>query len=508
MATTTKAAAVTVVAAAVTTAVVVLPREEEMPAPPPPRELVAEKPPEPTPPPPPARVVPPKPAPPSAPPRKPEPPPAPRAPTGLDLLAGHFEGRAGAEALLWDFERLERLLAAPAARPVRIMRAGEVSLEKLAGAATSIEFGPGVFHLVRDGWKQRTVRGNRAALEIKGAGMDQTTLLCGHRDLLMIVGSVDSIRLSGFTLDGAALLDVRGQAAALVQDVRVRGWTTGAGYGAPIGHSGRLLLAARNCDFVGGYKRVAGGHALAPRGEVLALFDRCRFSGLSTVLAGAWKGGSSRRSLAYLRDCEFVNCRLVNRRFQMNGRPVFPLRVRGGTIRYRASHLPGESRIERWSGGQIAELEGGRFEAGVSRCTLGDLWKVLESFAPARGERIAGVHALVWDRAPLEYFAVHLASRDTERTILVRREGDRLEEITEPAFALPRFPVRSEVYEGPDLVRVLRSVESELDFAVEARAVREEALNGRDGPVPAVYVVDALGNRLLYVQVDDLRIRR
>ncbi|MHC4341160.1 MAG: RNA polymerase sigma factor [Planctomycetota bacterium] len=459
MATTTKVATVAVVAAAVTTAAVVLPREEEAPASPPPKELVAETLPEPPPSPPPARVEPPR----------PEPSPTPRAPTGLDLLAGHFEGGARAEALLWDFEKLERLMAPPGAEPVRIVKPGLVSLQEVAGETPSIVFGPGVFRIAPDRWKHKTVRGDLAALEIKGAGKGETTIICEHRDLLTVEGRVASVRLSGFTLKGSELLDVRGEAAALIQDVRVLGWPTGAGYGAPVGHSGRLLLGVSDCEFVGGYKRHAGGHALAPRGELLALFDRCRFTDL---------------------------------------RPVFPLRIRGGTIRYGAPRFLEESRIERFGRGYLAGFEGATLQAGVQRCTLRDLWRVLSSYAPARAERIAGVRALVWDRAPLEYFAIHLASREADRTILVRQRGDRLEEVTEPGFVLPRFPTASEVYEGPDLVTVLRSVRTELDFSIGARGVHEAALNGRDGPVPAVFVVDALGARLLYVRVEDRRVYR
>jgi RNA polymerase sigma-70 factor (ECF subfamily) len=498
MATTTKVATVAVVAAAVTTAAVVLPRQEEAPPSPPPKELIAESLPEPPASPPPARAKPPK----------PEPPPIPRAPSGLDVLANHFEGGAGAGALLWDLEGIERLVVAPDVGAVRIVRPGMVSLQGVAGEATRIEFGPGVFRIAPDSWKYKTVRGSLDALEIKGAGKNETTIICEHRNLLIVEGAVESLRLSGFTFKGPGLLDVRGEAAALIKDVRVLGWTTGAGYGAPVGHSGRLLVGVSECEFVGGYKRSAGGHALAPRGKLLALFDRCRFSDLTTVLAGAWKGGSSRRSLGYFRDCAFVNCRLVDRRFQIDRRPVFPLRVRGGTIRYGAPRFLEESRIERWGRGYLAEFEGAEMDAGAERCSLRDLWGVLSSYKPPRGQRIAGVHALAWDRAPLEYFAIHLGSLDADRTILVRRKGDRLEEVTEPSFVLPRFPERSEPYRGPSMVSVLRSVRADLDLSVEAHGVREAALNGRDGPVPAVYVVDALGNRLLYVRVEDRRVYR
>lgn len=368
------------------------------------------------------------------PPRPPEPPPA---PTGIDLLARHLDGREDLSARLWDFDDLAAIVR-PAEGPVhRIEAKGAVRAvrpEELDGPV--VEFGPGTFVLPRAGWE-------RESLVLRGAGPDATVLVGGP---ILLEGSIGHLHIRDLTWDGAAL-DVRGAVAAVLERVRLRGWTITAGYGAPLGATGRALLLLRDCAFVGGFKRNAGGCALNVRGGVVALFDRCRLSDLDEPARAEQRAHP--RSLVHFRRCVLSGC----------GPPRRVATASRECVEARAT----------------------------PRARLSDLRAVAEAFELA-GERVAGVDAIAWDGAEATVYAVHAGGR----TFIVDRAGRPVPDGAEYRVRSPR-----RAYDGPPLTLALSRAWPRLDPEMAAAGVREDAEIGPGGAMlPRIHVVDPLDRTL------------
>jgi hypothetical protein len=442
----TKAAAATVLAGAVTTTVVLWPEE-----PPPPAPVVAEVVPEP----PPAQPAPqprPEPKP------QPKPPPPPRVAEVIRLLRGHFAGAADASARLDAFDRMARVVETPAGRTLQVAARGAVTRfdpRDVPDDVGTVAFGPGVFELAGPLQPKRT-------LAVTGAGREKTTLRGAHNRLLVRPPeSMPALVLRDFTWEGEGFLDVRGELAATVERVTVRGWITTAGYSAAIGVMGRAWLALRECEFVGGYKRPAGGHALNVRGGVLALFDRCRFVDLENAVRGVLDSTDA-RSRVRLAGCELVNTR------RQAARMRFPVAQDDEVFRV------------------------------VPRCTLGELRAVLDAFTPQPRERVTGVQVLTWPGLETPYFAVHLADRSGgTRRVTVVRGGEMVDD---PGLVLPRLPARDrDLGAKRSLREIVNGVWDRLDPAEPACGIVEWGLNGANGVFPTVCVQDRFEQGVLHI---------
>lgn len=361
-----KAAAAMVVAGAVTTAIVVLPDQPVQPKPPPAKVARVEPPPPPEPkaePPPEPPIIEPEPEPESKPvpvpePPKPEPKPEPvvekpRRPGGLDLLAAHEAGDVDATALFWKWDEVARRVVPEKGDVVRFESGDGVTdadLKRVTRKTRVIEFGPGTFNLIHTArWP--------ATFEMRGAGKDATVLRSPKRDLLVVSDKLEHARMRDFTFEGSGLVYVDGAAALLVENVRLRTWEANAGFAAPVGVGGSGYLGFRNCEFIGGVRRPAGGCAINVRGRALALFERCRFVDVDCAVLGAASAKISRRSRVNLLDCNFYNASEKRRD------TVFPVGRRGG-----ASH-------------------------SAPRCTVAQLRAVLDRFRPRSRERVTGVQS-------------------------------------------------------------------------------------------------------------------
>jgi len=276
-----KAGAVAAVAIAVSTTVALVVPEKE---PPEPAAVVAQATP------PPLRAAPP-----------PERPVAWPPGTALDVLRLHVEGKIDARLLFRDYEQVAAHVPA-ATGPVRRVEATgprtRVDLWALVEESNVIEFGPGVFELggpFRDpppGGGSVSLRivvfgRNEPALEIRGAGVDKTTLVGMDRTFQHALDRQANLRLHDFTYDGGPrgdpLIVVQIPLAAVVERVRFRNWNTTSGYWAPIGVRHKAYLAFKECDWS---DETGRGFALEIRDEALALFERCRFENLHPVVRG------------------------------------------------------------------------------------------------------------------------------------------------------------------------------------------------------------------------------
>jgi len=367
----------------------------------------------------------------------PSPPTPPPAPTGIDLLTRHLDGSGDLSSRLWDFDDLSSVVRTPEGPVRRIEAEGAVTAvrpEQLKGPV--VEFGRGVFRLPQ-------LRRERGPLLLRGAGSDATLLLGGP---ILVEGSVGHLRVCDLTFEGQAL-DVRGSVAAVLERVRLRGFTITAGYGAPLGTTGRALLLLRECSVVGGFRRNAGGRALAVRGGVVALFDRCRLSDLEEPARSEPRAHP--RSLLHFRRCHLAGCGPV----------------RGVTSAFRECAA----------------------EPAAPRARLSDLREVAEAFERG-GARVAAIEAIAWEGAEATVYAVHAGGRTT----VVDRAG-------RPAPDGAAYEVRRprQRYEGPPLTRVLALAWPHLDPEMAAGGVREGAWNGPLGaPLPRIEVLDPLDRTL------------
>jgi hypothetical protein len=260
-----------------------------------------------------------------------------------------------------------------------------------------IEFGPGTFILDRNSQEWMSVREGTRSLEIRGAGMDKTILTgslsnCFH---VWADAAFENLIVRDLTLDGGdrgvMLLDVRGRLSAALENVRVRGWTSG-GHSSPIGISGSAILGARGCEFLGA--RGGGLFVLSVRGPSLAVFESCLFSNVSEAVVGP--GGSGEAgSAVHLIDCAYENSAVVSSRMERGkGKTAFPVAVKGGTVALGPEDLPDEKRRALWGAPFLASMEGVTFAHGKPSCTLGDLLAVLDRVVFDSTEAVYGVKHL------------------------------------------------------------------------------------------------------------------
>jgi hypothetical protein len=258
-----------------------------------------------------------------------------------------------------------------------------VSLDDLPPETVVVEFGPGRF-LVRSR-RFSHLDEDVASLEIRGAGMDKTTLVASDT-LVLPLKQLEHLRIRDLTFDCEdQILDVRGNCAAVLENVRMVNWTASAGYSAPIGTLGRVYLGLDGCEFIGNRSGRGGGSALAVRGHSLVSARGCLFADLSPVIHG-W-GGAAAKSEAVFTDCTFENSQLAHMGFLHQERPEFPLRVRGGVVRLGHSSWPAEVRREKWGVAYAAESPGVKFLPGAPRAPLSAVLRAIE-LAPVRADEV------------------------------------------------------------------------------------------------------------------------
>ena len=307
-----------------------------------------------------------------------------------------------------------------------------VDMAKAAGDAAIVELGPGTFTFDRNGQEWFNVRNGLRSLEIRGAGMDRTTLRGEGNDLLHVweEAGFENLVFRDLTLEGGSrgslLLDVRGRASVAMENVRVRGWME-AGHSAPVGISGSAFLGARGCEFLGEGRRV---HGISVRGTTLAVFEKCLFADMETVVSPGGGPGAGGNAVRFL-DCAFENCTAVNRRMQTGkGKVAFPVQVLGGRAAFGPPELTEEERRRAWGAEFLATLEGTTFGPGRPPCTAGDLLSLLDRLSVTGSETVVHVLLLASTRGegPTR-FGVRVMDRARSRTLwrVVGPDGQDLE---------------------------------------------------------------------------------
>jgi hypothetical protein len=261
-------------------------------------------------------------------------------------------------------------------------------------------------------WNVR--RADIESLEIRGAGIDRTTLvgpgwafLCCDakakaKNLLVHDLAIDA------TKPEQIVLDARGAMSVAMERVRFLGWQSGAGHGAVVGVTGQAFVACRDCDFEG----TGGGFVLSLRSGAVAALENCRFSSIDAVLIGSNADALGKPSVVNVTGCTFENAPLADSRTSGNRGPRISISVRGGTVRAGGRSWTEEKRRAAWGASYAAVVEGVTFLPAAPAFTIADLERVLEA-APAQGietvvqvDVIAGprsepvvVDLYAWDRA-------------------------------------------------------------------------------------------------------------
>ncbi len=347
--------------------------------------------------------------------------------SGLDILRRVVESGADVTDLLRDYDSA-RSHVRPRAGPIaRIEATGDltpVDLSKAAAGSVVVEFGPGTFRLDRSDW--HNLRENTESLEVRGAGMDRTTLVATSGGLFHVVKALVHLRVADLTFDGGEredlILDIRGEAAAAFERVRFRA------AGSVMAMGGAFLLF-QGCEFLGGFGSSTNECALSARGDVIAGFQGCLFSEIAPVLMG-WSG-AARGSVVQLEGCTFENSSLADSRLLHRDRPEFVVRVRGGRVHFGASDLPEAERLNTWGAGYAAELTATQFGPEIPRCTIGDLLRVLERYRAADGSLAGAIQLVAANRAGAEMFWIWPVGPDgaQRNPIIVRLRDGGLEEL-------------------------------------------------------------------------------
>jgi hypothetical protein len=257
-----------------------------------------------------------------------------------------------------------------------------VRLDDAKGDPLVIEFGEGTFRL--ESSRTLGLRDDVRSLEIRGAGVDRTTLALAPGQLTMVLGALENFWVHDLTFAGGQVLDVRGGVAAAIERVRFRDCDS------PILVMGSAYLAVCDCEFV--RTGDGGSFAVSARGDVVVRFEGCAFQDIPAALSG-W-GGAARDSVAVFQDCTFDGSRVADSRIEHRGRPEYPIHVRGGRVLYGERGETEEARRRDWGAGYVAELSGVAFEPMPPRCTLAEMLSVLGAAEGVVEGRVVGFSML------------------------------------------------------------------------------------------------------------------
>lgn len=307
---------------------------------------------------------------------------------GIDILRRVLDERADPAELLGSFERFSRHVRTGGAASATFHEPPVGEAIKLGDGAGPdpliIEFGPGRFSVESNGL--RILRGDVSLVEIRGAGMDATTLVLGRRELLMPRANLSNLRLHDLTIDcgehGSQVLDVRGNTAAILERVRFVGGASG-GHSAPIGVSGQCYLGMRDCRFLGG----GGGanFAVSLRGGSLVLAEKCLFADLDAAFSG-WQGISPLTRVEVV-DCDFEGAGIADSRIARDdGRPWYPVIVRGARAAIGPASMSAQERARRFGLQYVASgAETVSLGPDSASATIGLLLQVAEGAQVDRG---------------------------------------------------------------------------------------------------------------------------
>jgi RNA polymerase sigma-70 factor (ECF subfamily) len=271
-----------------------------------------------------------------------------------------------------------------------------VDLSKWGAGVAILELGPGTFKLDPRSSEWLKVREGSRSLEIRGAGMDRTTIVydqVGHFAFASDEGRFENLVIRDLTLDGGErgdlIVDARGAVSVALENVRVAGWH-GSGHGAAIGVSGNALLGARGCEFIG---RGGGLFVLSVRGQSLAVFEKCLFVEPGECVVG---NGTSLGTATGVRliDCTFRNAAVVSRRMLKGSKPLFPVSVTGGGAMIGAPDITEEDRRKAFGAEWLAALEGTTLGPGIPDCTASEIAALLERVVVGASETVYGVRHL------------------------------------------------------------------------------------------------------------------
>jgi hypothetical protein len=301
--------------------------------------------------------------------------------SGLDVLRRILEERADPAEILGDFDRFASHVRSAKGRVVRFAEPASggapiVLRDSEAKGAAILEFGPGRFVLDTNWWGAGTE--DTAELEIRGAGRDQT-ILVPQRNLIMATKRLDHLRIHDLSIETAEgmTLDVRGNAAAIFEDVRFLAWQA-AGHAAAVGVSGKGYVGLRRCEFLGGGARQGFGISL--RGPAVVLAEDCTFADVMAAVIGG--SGTASGSVVRLVNCRFLGSPLADRGGRRGESPELEIHVAGGEAFLGGKDLSEEDRRLRWGVQFAASVEGVVFGPDPARPTLGELLAVLDAVKP------------------------------------------------------------------------------------------------------------------------------
>ncbi len=359
---------------------------------------------------------------------------------GLEVLDRWATADADVAPLVSDFASMRRHVRVPDGPAARVDSTGDVTnvdLSAIDPKAVVIEFGPGRFLLTRGNTQWNVRRADVEALEIRGAGIDRTTLVGPGWAFLCIdeKASARNVVLRDFTIDstdpGQIVLDARGSMSVAVERVRFLGWEV-AGHASVVGVTGRAFLACRDCEFVG----PGDGYAVSLRGGALAVLEKCRFSDLGSTLIGGGADSLGRPSVVTLRDCTFENAALADSRINGKSGPAMEISVHGGSVAVGGKTWTEDARRKKWGAEHAVVVDGVTFGPGVPSFAVADLLRVLEA-APGQGidavvrvdvepggrARPTVVDLYAWDRAAEK--ATRRSFRWVDATLVPLVEKDR-----------------------------------------------------------------------------------
>jgi hypothetical protein len=268
---------------------------------------------------------------------------------GIDVIERWSRFGADVAPLVADFESMRRHVRVPDGPAVQVASTREetkVDLSTIDPKAVDIEFGPGRFVLSGGNTQWNVRRTDVEAMEIRGAGIDRTTLVgpgwaffnCAENV------SVKNLVLCDFAVDSTnpaqIVLDARGRMSVAIERVRFLGWQVG-GHSSVVGVSGQAFLACRDCDFVG----TGSGFAVSLRGGAVASLENCRFSDVQCALIGWDAANNSKPSVVALNVCTFENAPLADSRMYTRNVEVS---VRGGSVALGSKSWSDDERRKRW----------------------------------------------------------------------------------------------------------------------------------------------------------------
>ena len=350
---------------------------------------------------------------------------------GVQVLTRVLDEGAAVSGAFSSFEAFRERVRPSDGPPTRIdlggASPGTVVAHRLPDplpAGGLIEFGPGTFQLQEESPAWEAVRhAGVDTLEIRGAGIDKTTLRAGHLwALVSLDGRIRNLVLRDFTFDGWAaqgsLLDLRGESSVRMESVRVRGWLL-AGHGAAVGVSGRTYLVAENCEFDGGGRM--SGWGLSVRAPALVWARRCLFTDLHSALSVSQGGVGNGRVL--LEDCTFVNARVLDRE------AGYPVEVLGGRMAHGLPAWDEDERLVGWGRAHLAVVRGVTTGPGVVRCRVRDLIEAVEQLghdAPESNRTLRLELEALEDGRPSRFtWHRYGGARSAQVQMAVRGKGER-----------------------------------------------------------------------------------